>query len=397
MRLRQNLGKNPGLVLSAGAHAALLLAVLLGFSRASVVEDPHEAVPVEVVDGRELDEVMKGEKAAPSVKPRPRVEKRADVAEPKPLPALAEAVKEVAPPPAPAKPQPEPGKEVAKEEPKPAPKSAAIPPPRPVEPPRPEPKDQKPRPVAKQAAAEPTQVPPKPPDAEPLEPKPVPKPKVAQKIEPKPEPVKEAKPVVPKKPEPRFEPDRLAKLLEQEKQREPQKAPQKDASEKPADKPVAKPRSGDETAQPEKRFDPTDIGKFLSKDQPQRKASAGAELQQLAALGAPTASAAKMSPSLWGQLDGLLQEQYKRCWTFLGLGGQKKYIPEIRVQYAEDGSLTQPPELLNPPSDQNLKALSESALRAVRRCDPLRIPARYQPYYEQWKSRIVRFDPEEML
>ncbi len=384
MRLRVR--ETPGFVLSTGAHAALLLAVLLGFSRASLVVDPHEAVPVEVIDGRELDQVMKGEKTAPSVQPRPRVEKRADVAEPKLLPALAEATKDVTPPPAPAKPQPEPGKDVAKEEQKPAQKSAAIsPPPRPVEPQRPEPK---PRRV--EQAAEPAPVPPKPPDAEPLVPKPVPKPKVVQKPDPKPELPKEAKPpVAQKKPEPRFEPDRLAKLLEQDKQRHP--------VEKPADKPVAKPRSGEETAPSDKKFDPTDISRFLSKDAPQRKASAGQDLQQLAALGAPTASAAKMSPSLWGQLDGLLQEQYKRCWTFIGVGGQKKYIPEIRVQFAEDGSLALPPELVNPQSDPSLKALADSALRAVRRCDPLRIPARYQPYYEQWKSRIVRFDPEEML
>lgn len=390
MRLR----KNPGLALSAAAHAALLLAILLGFSQASQVDDLHEAVPVEVVDGRELDQVMKGEKSPPSIKPRPRVEKHADVTEAKPLPAQAEAAKDVTAPPAPEKRQPEPGQDATKDEPKPAQKSAAIQPPaRPVEPPRPEPKEpSKPRPVKSAAADAPPALakPPQAEDAEPLEPKPVPKPKVAQKVEPKPVPHKETKPpVVARKPEPRFEPDRLAKLLEQEKQREPE--------DKPAARPVAKPRSGDEATPPERKFDPTDISKFLSKEAPQRKASAGPELQQLASLGAPTASAAKMSPSLWDQLDGLLQEQYKRCWTFIGLGGQKKYVPEIRVQYAENGSLTQPPELLNPPADAALKALADSALRAVRRCDPLRIPARYQPYYEQWKGRIVRFDPEEML
>jgi len=113
--------------------------------------------------------------------------------------------------------------------------------------------------------------------------------------------------------------------------------------------------------------------------------------------GSPAASAAKMSPSLWDQFDGLLEEQYKRCWNFAGLGGQQKYVPEIHVQYSPDGSLIGQPVLLNPPSDQNLRNLAESAIRAVRRCDPLRIPAQYQPYYDQWKGRIVRFDPEEML
>lgn len=379
MRIR--LRKNPGWTISFVGHALLLAAVLLGFSRASEVVDPREAIPVELVDARALGEVVKGEKAAPAVKPRPRAEKRADLAEPKPLPALADAVKDVTPPPAPAKRQPDPGQDVAKEETKPAPKAAEVTPP-----PRPEPK---PRPV-KQSMAEAPKAPAKPPqpeDAEPLEPKP----KTAQKPEPtKPEPTKpEPKKPEPKKPERRNEPDRLAKLLEQDKSNTP--------TETPAAKPVAKPRSGDDSASPDKKFDPSDITKFLSKETPQRKAATGQELQQLASLGAPNASAARMSPSLWDQLDGLLQEQYKRCWTFIGLGGQRKYVPEIRVQFAADGSLTQAPELLNPPSDPNLKPLADSAIRAVRRCDPLRIPARYQPYYEQWKGRIVRFDPEEML
>ena len=93
----------------------------------------------------------------------------------------------------------------------------------------------------------------------------------------------------------------------------------------------------------------------------------------------------KCPPSLWDQLDALLQQQYKRCWNFAGLGGQQKYIPEVHVQYTLDGSLIGQPVLLNPPSDPNLRALAESAMRAVRRCDPLRIPSQYQLYYDQWK------------
>lgn len=98
---------------------------------------------------------------------------------------------------------------------------------------------------------------------------------------------------------------------------------------------------------------------------------------------------------MWGQLDGLLQEQYKRCWSYFGTGGAR-YIPQVRVSYSPDGALVGGPSLVNPPSDPNLQSLAESALRAVRRCNPLRIPAQFQPYYQQWKSRIVRFDPEEL-
>ncbi len=92
-------------------------------------------------------------------------------------------------------------------------------------------------------------------------------------------------------------------------------------------------------------------------------------------------------------LGALLQEQYKQCWNYLPLTGDK-YVARIRVSYRPDGSLASQPALLNPPSDPNFRGLAESALRAVRRCNPLRIPAQYQPYYDQWKDWVVGFDPE---
>ena len=43
------------------------------------------------------------------------------------------------------------------------------------------------------------------------------------------------------------------------------------------------------------------------------------------------------------------------------------------------------------------RSLADSAMRAVRKCNPLRIPAQFAPYFDQWKNRTLRFDPEEML
>jgi colicin import membrane protein len=138
------------------------------------------------------------------------------------------------------------------------------------------------------------------------------------------------------------------------------------------------------------------ISQLLSKEAPQARASTARELTRTAALGAPNASAAQMSPSMWDSLDGLMREQYKKCWSYIGLNPQK-YVAQIRVRYAQDGSLQAEPALLNPPSDPNIRNLADSAMRAVRRCNPMHIPAAYMPYYEQWKARVVRFDPEDML
>ena len=383
-----SLRDNPGAAISGGAHLVLLAAILLSFSHAAKFDDAQETVPVDLMSNSEFNEIMKGEKTAKlSAKPLQRVEKLADNAEAKPQSILPPTKTDVPAPQTRAAHNDDPGREEAKippvppvrppETPAKPPDEAKAEPPKP-EPPKPEPA--KPEP-AKLAAPTPES-----PDA--IEPKPVarpkPEPKKLAAVEPKPEP--KLKPVEPpKKPEPKFKPDELAKLLEEDKAKDP------------PPKPAPKPKSGDQAADPTDKFDLSDISRILNKDMPQRKAATGEALQQVASLGSPTASAAKMSPSLWGQLDGILQDQYRHCWNYIGVEGQEKYVPQIHVQYAQDGALIGEPQLMNPPTDPNLRSLAESAMRAVRRCNPLRIPAQYQPYYDQWKGRIVRFDPEDML
>jgi colicin import membrane protein len=361
------LPENPGLAVSGGVHLCLLGLALFSFSGSPQLNNSQESIPVAILTGEQFSQIMKGEKTASEVKPRQRSEKIAEIVDLNPQPSEADSSKQVPAPPSPLKHQVDPGQADPQVTPKPPDHSVAAPAPRPAqEITKPAPKS----PAAMQAVVPP----PKPPVNEEAE-------AIALKSTmPKPKPPVEA----PKKLEPKFKPDQLAKLLERDQQKEKQK-------------PAPKPKSGNEAAEPQQKFDISDITKFLSKETPQRKQTSGHELSQLASLGSPTANAAKMSPSLWDQLDGLLQEQYKRCWAYAGLGGQQKYIPEIHVQYTLDGSLVGQPVLLNPPSDPNLRSLAESAIRAVRRCDPLRIPTQYQPYYDQWKGRIVRFDPEEML
>jgi colicin import membrane protein len=359
------ISNRPGYVLSGSAHAALLVATLLSFSQTRKFEDAQESIPVEMLSNQQFNEIMKGEKTAKDVKPTPKADKLADITETKPQPPVAEAKKDIPTPPPPLKRQADPGEAETQDVPTPPQRTADIPPP---EPPKPEPKSQPVKPPPAPPVAE------KPPaeDAEPLVPKPPPRPDLTK--------------VEPKKPE--FKPDQLAKLLEQQKQ--------KDQVQKPVEKPVVeKPKSADET-EPAHKFNVADINRLLSKEAPQRRASTSSQLQQVASLGAPNASAAKMSPSLWGQLDALLQDQYKQCWSYIGLATQPKYIPEIRVEYNQDGTLLGQPSLVNPPSDPSKRSLAESAMRAVRRCNPLHIPALYQPFYEEWKGRIVRFDPDEM-
>jgi colicin import membrane protein len=354
------LPENPGFAVSGGVHIGLLALAL--FSLSPQFDEAQEGVPVEVLSAQQFSQIMKGEKTAAQVEPRQRAEKIAELAELKPQRLPSDTPKDVPGPPPPLKRQAGPGQPEPQEARQPPEHHEASPPPRPA------------RETAKPAPNS---------DQDNQSVAPPPKPPVTEADETA-TPGPQSKPVEsPKKPAPKFKPDQLAKLLVQEKQKEKQKF-------------AANPRPGQEADAPQ-NFNPGDIADFLSKEAPRGKQASRHELSQLASLGSPAASAAKMSPSLWDQLDGLLRAQYKQCWNFAGLGATQKYIPEIHVQYTQDGSLIGQPVLLNPPSDPSLRALAESAMRAVRRCDPLRIPSQYRLYYDQWKGRIVRFDPEEML
>jgi colicin import membrane protein len=368
--------REPGVVVSAAAHVALLAATLIVFADTRKFDDVAESIPVEMISDQQFSQITKGDKTAKQVQPKQKAEKIADVTETKPTPPIAEAKRDVPTPPPPLKRVPDPGedeKPELKPEPPTPPQRVAALPPAPEPPPRPEPKVAKPEPPKAEKPPEPDD----PKEAEVIKPQPVPRPKIADTptAPTPPKPVEKPKEPAPPKL------DQVAKFLEQKKVEE---------------KPVPKPKSGEENTEPKHKLDMTTISQLLSKEAPQARASTGRELTHTAALGAPNASAARMSPSMWDSLDGLMREQYKKCWSYIGLNAEK-YIAQIRVRYAQDGSLQAEPALLNPPAEANSRNLAETAMRAVRRCNPMHIPAAYLPYYEQWKARVVRFDPEDML
>jgi colicin import membrane protein len=409
------LRNDPGFLASSALHGAALALLLFNFSSAPKFEDAAESVPVEMITASELNEISAGEKTAkPLPTPRRRVDKISPVNDQKPLPPTQEAKKDVPLPPSPAKPQDDPGQDDSKV-PVPPQRVAALPPPTPAPaPPTVEPEPpRRPAPEPPKAAEEK----PPPPDAETVEPKPVPRPKIEPKKEakaepPKPEPKAEPKP--PQKPVDKKPPVKEAKApVKEVKEAKAPEPPKKSEKAEPhlkldelaklladpkATKPAAKPKAGNEAKEaPHRDFDPRSISAMLDREAPQRKASTGQKLTQVAALGAPSAHAATLSPSMLAQLDQILIDQYHGCWSYFGLGAAQKYVPEVRVHLAQDGSLMGVPALLNPPGDPNLRSLADSALRAVQKCNPMKIPERFAPYYDSWARRIVRFDPEDML
>ena len=250
---------------------------------------------------------------------------------------------------------------------KPAPQSTPAPPPPPQPAPTPPPKPE---------AAQP---PPTPAKAE----NPPPKPAPPQKADVTPPP--DTEPMPPARPQ--QQPPPPPKPALQEATVEPPVRP------KFIDPPTERPKEP-EKPKPTRNFDPNSIAKLIG--QGKTPTAAPSQTASPTPQGLPHHDAPHMSMSMASALDAWLTESYLNCWTPPpGMPDGDTYVAQIKVIFNPDGSLSGRPVLLNPPSDRAWRAHAESAMRAVRKCDPLRVPAEYMPFFDQWKIETIHFDPRE--
>ena len=94
-----------------------------------------------------------------------------------------------------------------------------------------------------------------------------------------------------------------------------------------------------------------------------------------------------------------LKAQIFGCWSLpLGLPYQENLLVRIKLKLKPDGTVLRSEILdharMNKPGQGFYKVLAESALRAIRICQPLRVPP---TGYEKWKDLQLNFDANEML
>ena len=94
-----------------------------------------------------------------------------------------------------------------------------------------------------------------------------------------------------------------------------------------------------------------------------------------------------------------LKAQIFGCWSLpLGLPYQENLMVRIKLRLKPDGTVLRSEVLdharMNRPGQGFYKVLAESALRAIRICQPLRVPP---TGYEKWKDLQLNFDANEML
>jgi hypothetical protein len=103
---------------------------------------------------------------------------------------------------------------------------------------------------------------------------------------------------------------------------------------------------------------------------------------------------ARMTSAQQAGFDTWLIKTYLACWKPPKQPADADvYVAQMRLAYNPDGSLSKA-KLVNPPSDPALKPEANSVLAAVKSCNPLAVPAQYRPYYEQWKTKTIHFDPQ---
>ncbi len=275
--------------ISAGLHAAVLLWATLSFSGKSFNVTPAESLPVDFISEKDFSEMTKGVKDAPKVEtPKPLVEKKSEEP-PKPIeeakPKVTEkkelqAAKEAAPPPEPQPPKPDQIAEKLKQQDEP-----------------------------KQAKTEPQPLPPKKP---------------------------------PMKPQPKFEPDKIAALLD--------------------------------------------------KRDPQRNAATGIEANATPSLGTAAGTAAQLSQS---EIDAL-RARLMALWNPpVGMQDASQTQVTIRIRFRKDGTLAVGPQVLTSGSGAQFNAMRDSAVRAVFVGQPYTM---LRPeHYEQWKEIDFTFDTRQMF
>jgi colicin import membrane protein len=253
--------------------------------------------------------------------------------------------------------------------------------------------------VAKEEVVTTTAPPPAPPDPAPEPPKPdvkkpdVAKPADAKPAETPPPPAAAADPA----------PDLVAEEIKrQEKQKEEQKKlddqKKRDAQKKLDDqkKRDAQKKLDDQKKREQVKNDLNDIQAALNdKRAPSRREASNTMVNPNPSLGTTTGRAPQLSQNEQARLLAALQRQLKECWNVPnGVTDARDLVVTVEFWLDRAGNLSAMPVVKNTSSNPMFRVAADSALKAVRLCQPFRLPA---AQYDFWQDVEIDFDPKAMF
>jgi colicin import membrane protein len=395
--------RKPGMPLSLGLHGALLVATLVSFSSPKPFKDAEEAIAVEVIDENAIREVTRGDRQArPQPTPTQRVDRVAEQKEQNPQGQAQRQVNTDQTPKAQEATAPEERKEQT---------AAVTPPPLPrIVPPAPPTPPEPPKPVAV--------TPPKPAPAEKTD---------EEEAE---EAIRQAQRKKAEEQRKLDEQRRAEEARKREDQRkaedarkqEQQKREQEAARQREEQKKIADAKAAEDRKKAEDAKKAQEAAKkaaeerrkreaeqdarnaataeaarralLASREAPQNSGNTGQQVARTPSQGTPTATGQRLNPSDRGQLVGMLADQIRSCWN-IPVSGKPSVLPQVRMVLNQDGSLASQPVLINSSGDPLFRAVADSGMRAIRQCSPFRIPARFQPTYNDWRSITVQLNPDD--
>jgi len=89
--------------------------------------------------------------------------------------------------------------------------------------------------------------------------------------------------------------------------------------------------------------------------------------------------------------------QMRRCWSPpAGAKQAENLVVQVRLSLTPGGAISSGPKVVNRQflGDPFFRAAAESVLRAIRRCQPFRMPPKK---YASWRNIELTFDPSKML
>lgn len=426
--------QEPGMVLSAITHVAVIVWGLVSLSSPKPFDELAEAVPVDVISESQFREMTKGDLKEKQVRPETplRVDRVAKVEEQK---ERGQEKKDVpAPPPPPLRPAVKEAPEDIDDADKPETAKAVVVPPPPkvarIEPPKPEPVKPPPaRPEPAKVASTPAK--PEPEEDEDKEAEII-KQRALKQKQLEQQKAEEARKLDEKK---KAEAKRQAELEAAEARKEAEEKARADAARAEAQRKAAEAKKAEDeqrraeaarklaednkraqeaarkaaeakkAEEARKAAEKAESDKLQaairnrllsSREAPSSSGSTGQQVTRTASAGAPTATGQKLSPSDREQLMGLIKEQMERCWSITGTSNPS-VKPLVRLQLTQTGAILTQPALANSSGDPAFNAIAESGMRAIRQCAPYRIPAKFADKYDDWKTITVKLDPTDLL
>lgn len=216
----------------------------------------------------------------------------------------------------------------------------------------------------------------------------------------KPEPPSQAEALPPVPAEPETE---VAVVVPETKPKpEPKKKPvvKPKRKPKPPPKKVAKPApdSPEEDKAKKYKFDAGRIAALIDKTPRKQAAPESPDKAHVQPkITSRTAQPLEGQPLTLSEVDAL-RAQIERCWIVqAGARYAEDLVVTIRVFLNPDGSLRRQPQIVDDArleTDPFFRAAAESALRAVLKCEPFKMPV---AKYHRWREIELTFDPREML